>query len=147
MWALIQFSDNPHEGFTLYKTSCWKLFSRLLISDSRDTQKNKHSIASIVLQFKLGTKIGRWVKARDCFLLFLLFWGRWKTWLQCFYFLCCISIFICPCARCLSSPYRKCYAVAVDRSDKSNHSTPVMVISVSSLYSALERSFPLCPAE
>lgn len=50
-------------------------------------------------------------------------------------------------ACCLSSPYRKCYAVAVDRSDKSNHSTPVMVISVSSLYSALERSFLLCPAE
>ena len=147
MWALIQFSDNPHEGFTLYKKSRWKLFSWLLISDSHDTQKNKHNIASVVLQFKLGTKIGRWVKARDSFLLFLLFWGTWKTWLQCFYFLCCISIFICPSACCLSSPYRKCYAVTVDKGDKSNHSTPVMVISVSSLYSALERSFLLCSAK
>lgn len=90
MWALIQFSDNPHEGFTQCKTSCWKLFSRLLLSDSHDTPKNKHSIANIVLQFELGTKIGRWVRMRDSLLLFASCSGPHER-------LCCKASHSCNC--------------------------------------------------
>lgn len=121
MWALIQFSDNPHRGFSLCKTSCWKLFSRLLISDSHDTTKNKHNIANIVLQFKQDTKIEGWVRARDSFLLFLMFWYTWKASFRCFRFLHCFSICICL--------YRRCKAVSVGRAYNSNNGIPVMEIS------------------